>query len=368
MMRTGAERSSTARGHVRWKRGIALAAGLGLLIAGCGGGDGGGSNGDQAAGNGSDDSDSGEEWPTDQIRILVGAAEGGGLDTLARILQGSVSNELGVDVVVENHEGAQSTIANTIAFNEGDECDVLVHNNFPLINFGWHINDVDFDLDDMYPVAATQNQPSVIVVPGDSEYEVFDDLIDAARERPGELTASVSAISTTNAVGIMQIEDELGVDVNIIDFDGGGPARTAVISGEVDFSHTSVFAAMPLLEGGELRVLGAHQTPEDWEPFRAIDSLADVETLSEITGNDAFGSNTATYGMTVNQTCADDFPERYDTLVDAFATVMASDEYLAQLEDLELDLSVLDFTPDEYYDSLVAQNEEVDAIAPDLFG
>jgi tripartite-type tricarboxylate transporter receptor subunit TctC len=189
----------------------------------------------------------------------------------------------------------------------------------------------------------------------------------AATGTADEKSASVSAISSTNAIRLMQMEDVLGLDINIIDFDGGAPARQAVISGEVDFSHTSVFAAMSLL-GEELRMLAAHQTEDDWEPFREVDVLADVPTLREATGEEAFESNTASYGITVNRTCYENHPERYERLVDASYDVMESDEFIAQLEELDLELSTMsDIPPDEYHEMLETERQEVDRLAADLF-
>jgi putative tricarboxylic transport membrane protein len=379
-------RYAARRSRPRWVRGIASVAVAGLLLAACGGdtdpaddeppadepadeGDGDEDDEDDGDEGNGDAAEPDEEWPTDAIRVLVGAAEGGGLDTLARLIQPRLAAELGVDVIVENHAGAQTSIASTIAYNEGDECDVIVHNNFPIFLVSYLLNDVDFTYDDIYPIAATQNQPSVIVVPGDSEYDTIDDLINEARERPGELTASVSAIASTNAIGILEMEDLLGIDVNIIDFDGGAPARQAVLSGEVDFSHTSVFAAMPLLAGGELKMLAAHQTEDDWARFREeVDVLADVPTLREATGDDSFGSNTATYGLTANRTCYEDHPNRHQTLVDAVENVLSDPDYIAQLEELELELSTLDYTPEEYHESLLEQRRQVEEVADDLFG
>lgn len=377
-MHPRAARHRIHRRRPRLIRGVAVVAALGLLLAACGNGDtdDGGATADPETedpatdepDNGGEETEAAEDWPTEPIRFLVGASEGGGLDTLARILQGPLSEELGVDVIVENHPGAQTSIAATIAHNEGDDCGIIVHNNFPIFFGSYHVNDVDYTYEDIYPVAATQNQPSVIVVPGDSEFDDVNDLIEAIREAPGERTASVSAITSTNAIGLMEMEEVLGLDINIVDYDGGSPARQAVLSGEVDFSHTSVFAAMPLLEGGELKILAAHQTPEDWERFTEVDVLSDVPPLREATGEDAFGSNTATYGITVNRTCSDEHPERYQRLVDAAETVLNDPDYLAQLEELDLELSTLDFTPEEYHEQLEQQRDQVDQLAPELFG
>ena len=327
-----------------------------------------------ACGGGTDDSataspgGSAEPWPTDDVRFVVGADAGGGLDTAARLLAPGLGESLGVNVVVENKPGADTAIGATIVAEEGGACDVLSMANFPIMLFAHLINDVSWTYDDFYPVAAVQAQPSVIVVPGNSPYGSVSDLIADIESRPGEVTASVSALASTNNVGLIQMEDELGLDINVVNFDGGGPARTAVISGEVDFSHTSLYAALPLLSGGELKILAAHQTEEDWAGFQEqLPAIADVPTLAAETGDDDFASNTATYGVLVARDCFDEHPERHQELVDSLQELMDSDDFTARLEELELESSRIDVTPEEYHEAILEDQERVTAVAEEIF-
>lgn len=293
--------------------------------------------------------------------MLVGVNPGGNIDRMARLIEPGMSELLGVTITVENVPGANTTIANAVAFSEGDDCSVMVMNNFPAITFGLTLEDVDFDFEYMYPAAAVQATPAIIVVPGNSAYQTMDDLIEAMRAAPGRVSASVFSSSSNNALGLLQMEELLGVDINIIDYNGGNPARIAVVSGEVDFSHSSVFAALSLIQSGELRVLAAHQTEAAFAPFRAIPEFADTPLLGEATGLN-FGSNLARLGLTVNQACKDEFPQRYEKIVAAAAQTMASPEYLESLEELGLELSPLPLTPEEFWQSVLEERDAIDRI------
>lgn len=367
-MRSTATTRSAGRARTSWVRRAAAISAVALIVAACGGSDEPAAPAPAPTPAPTPAPEPVDTWPDgESVRILVGVAAGGGLDTMARLIEPGMSERLGTTITVENIAGANTTIANTVAFNEGDECGVIMMNNFPIITFGIILEDVDFGFEYMYPIAAVQAQPGVIVVPSASPYQTIDDLLAAIRARPGAVSASVSAFSSGNAVGLLQMESLLGIDINIVDFGGGNPARTAVVSGEVDFSHTSVFAALNLVRGGELRVLAAHQIAADWAPFRAVPELADVPLLSDVTGQN-FGSSTATYGLTVNRACKDNFPARYDKLVAAAAEWMATPEYLTRLTDLGLELSVLAQTPDEYWDFILAENVQIEILAPSIFG
>lgn len=370
-MRSTAKTRTTGRARTAWVRRAAAASAVALLVAACG-------TADEPAAEApapapapttpEPEPEPEDTWPDgENLRILVGVAAGGGLDTMARLIEPGMAERLGTTITVENIAGANTTIANTVAFNEGDECGVIMMNNFPIITFGIILEDVPFDFDYMYPIKAVQAQPAVVVVPTSSPYQTIDDLIAALRANPGELSASVSAFSSINAVGLLQMEELLDVDINIVDFGGGSPARTAVVSGEVDFSHTSVFAALNLVRGGELRILAAHQSEADFAPFRTVPELADVPLLSDVTGED-FGSNTATYGLTVNKACKDNYPQRYEKLVAAADEWMATEEFMARLTELGLELSVLPLTADEYWDFISAEKAQIDVLAPQIFG
>ena len=52
-----------------------------------------------------------QSYPTKPVRLLVGYAPGGSIDTTARIFAPKLSGELGQPVVVENRAGAASNIA-----------------------------------------------------------------------------------------------------------------------------------------------------------------------------------------------------------------------------------------------------------------
>ena len=57
----------------------------------------------------------GQDYPTRPIKIIVGFAPGGGVDTVARLVGQEMSKGLGQSVVIENRPGAAGTIGATAA-------------------------------------------------------------------------------------------------------------------------------------------------------------------------------------------------------------------------------------------------------------
>src|SRR5688572_33445950 len=52
-----------------------------------------------------------QEYPTRSVRMLVGYAPGGGMDTIARVLAPKLSEALGQQFVIENRPGASGGVA-----------------------------------------------------------------------------------------------------------------------------------------------------------------------------------------------------------------------------------------------------------------
>ena len=285
------------------------------------------------------------DWPEEDIRLIIPTDVGGGLDTAARTYQAHWEEELGVNLQIDHRPGANYAIGLEAAAAEGEDCGTIVTKAIPHLLYSYLTQDVNFTYDDFYPIAAVQVQPGVVVVSADSEYETFDDLLADIEARPGEVRASTSGLANNNYAGIVQMENLLGIDVNVVGYDGGGPARNAVLSGEVDFTHAALFATVPLAE--DLNYLAIHQDENQWE-----DITGEIPTLSEATGEE-FGNNSSTYGIFANRACYEDHPERYQVLVDTFEAVKASEDYRADLEELDALDALYEIEPDAYHEEIL---------------
>ena len=267
-----------------------------------------------------------ESVALDQLTIVVPTSAGGGVDTAARQLQPYLEESLGATVVVENHEGGATTIGTMQMLNNGDDCSSVLITGVPHINLSYIVNDVEFDLSSFAAIGGISVEPGVIRVANDAPWASFAELIEDARERPGEISFSVSEPVSANVLGLREIEAAAGVDFNIVPFDGGGPSRLAVESGEVDATHAGVFNSLPIAES--TRVLSVQHDENRW-----AEETDDAPTVAEVIGADVAPSE-ATYNLWASAACAEGSADVYDALVSALEQAVTSDELRAELEPL----------------------------------
>ena len=163
---------------------------------------------------------------------------------------------------MENHEGGGYAIGAQTMLTAGADCTSIVTHGVPHLQFSYMTQDVDFDLASFAPVGGISIEPGVLRVNKDAPWQTIKDFVEDARERPGQIKVSVSDLQSNNYIALLQMEQALGIDLDIIGYDGGGPSRTALITNEVDATHAGVFNSLSIAD--ETRVLAVTQPENKW--------------------------------------------------------------------------------------------------------
>lgn len=200
-------------------------------------------------GNGSAGGES--AYPEKDVTLIVQAAAGGGSDLASRALAAELEPVLGTSVIVENRPGASGSTA--MQYLRDQEADGYTIGFVPveismLGHQGFDIAPEDYDFLGQIMLA-----PGVLVVPNDSPYETFEDFIDAAKdERLAVGNSGAGSIWEAAANGVAR---ETGAQLDSVPFDGGAPAVTAVIGGQIDAAVAGVGEVSAAAEQGQLRPL-----------------------------------------------------------------------------------------------------------------
>ena len=124
---------------------------------------------------------------TQPIKLVVPYPPAGGIDVMARILADEVSRAQGQSFVIENRPGAGTEIGTEVVARAAPDGKTLLINNNAIVILP-HLRKVNYNLrTDFTPICNAASTPTVMVVNSASPYRSLQDIVRAARAKPGEL-------------------------------------------------------------------------------------------------------------------------------------------------------------------------------------
>jgi tripartite-type tricarboxylate transporter receptor subunit TctC len=127
-------------------------------------------------------------YPTRPVRLLLGFAPGGATDVVARILQQSISEHLGQQLVIENRPGASGMIATQELVRSAPDGYTLAIIVSAHAGMAALQRNLPFDpIRDIAPVTLVIHMPALVAVPAKSPVQNLQDLVALARATPAGL-------------------------------------------------------------------------------------------------------------------------------------------------------------------------------------
>lgn len=268
---------------------------------------------------------SADEWPTNDVRLVVPYAPGGTTDVLSRRVADLLQQELDANVIVENRPGAGSTVGTGRLARGGRDADHTILMASPGHTIGAAIYP-DLTYDPVEDFVFLQNMidiPNVMVVPADSPYESVVEFVEAAKDE--NMTFSHSGVGSSIHMSGELFKTLTETNMTAVPFAGSGAALPALLGGDVDVSFENMPTVLSHIRSGDLRALAVTSAERS-------EYLPDVPTLSEIGeyNLDQF-ITTAWFGLIAHSS----FPEEAQTkMKEALANVMEREEFLDFAEQL----------------------------------
>ena len=257
----------------------ALIAIFALLLAACqGGGDdgtagasGGATNGGATDGGGGDAG----AYPEDQITFIVPFSAGGPTDTVTRLIAEPMAAELGVEIVVQNVEGAGGTVAaEQVANAEADGYTVLMH-HIGMSTAPTLYPDLPYDpVEGFEPIGLVTEVPMTIIGSPNFEPNTMDELLTYVEENIDTVTYANAGIGAASQLCGLLFETATGLDLTEVPYDGTGPALDDLLGDQVDFMCDQTTNTTENITSGAVKAY-AVTTPE------RIDALPDLPTTAE---------------------------------------------------------------------------------------
>lgn len=263
------------------------------------------------------------------INGYVAWAAGGGTDNVMRTICPLAAKNLGTTIVLSNKTGGTGYIATKYVHDQpADGYSLLLNAENPplykLLNLG------NIDYSNYIPVIVLAKNVGILVVPANSKFNSYQDLIDYAKSNPGKLNVGTTGVGGLpyNCFALTCMVE--GIKYNSITYDGDGTLQPALISGEVNASVIAQSAAIQYIATGKMKALGVY-TGERCKNKE----LADVPTLAECNSKykgmlDDWGPF---YGAFVKEGTPDSVVK---TLQDAFYKAYQTDTFQKFCENLSL--------------------------------
>jgi len=203
-----------------------------------------------------------QDFPTKPVRLIVGFAAGGSVDLVGRVLAQRLSELWGVPVIVENKLGAGGTIAaDFVAKAPPDGYTLLLGDISNTAVARSLYPNLPYDpVKDFAHVTRLVTFPLVVVVPSTSSLGSIKDLIAYAKANPGKLRYSSGGPGTSPHVFLEMMNQMAGVNTEAIHYKGSAPAIAGMISGDVEFSASSIATAKAQIDGGRARAIAVTGT------------------------------------------------------------------------------------------------------------
>lgn len=216
-----------------------------------------------------------QNYPDRPIRLIVPFSPGGTSDLVARIMATKLGDELGQTVIVDNRDGAGSTLGVSIAARATPNgYTLLVAHNALAINQTLYSKLPYNALKDLDAISKLGISPSVVVVNNKLPVNNMKELLALAKKDPGKLNYGSAGVGSAGHLAVALLEHVAGVKFTQVPYKGGGPSVTATIAGEVQFCVPVMGSAANHVKAGRLKMLAVTSS-------RRSQAFPDVPTVQE---------------------------------------------------------------------------------------
>jgi tripartite-type tricarboxylate transporter receptor subunit TctC len=197
-----------------------------------------------------------QTYPSRPIRLIVSFPPGGTGDIIGRIVANQLGIELDQSIVVENRPGAGGTIgARDVANADPDGYTLTVGQTPEIAVNPYFMKDVGYDpMKDLQPIALAGVVPLALVVPPNSPFSTVAQWVAALRANQ-PLTFASAGIGTPGHLAGELLKLKLDSKLVHVPYKGAGPALNDVAGGQVDFYFPGYPGAVPLVQGGRVKML-----------------------------------------------------------------------------------------------------------------
>lgn len=198
-----------------------------------------------------------QAYPAKPVEVTVHTSAGSGGDIVSRAVAEIVRRDklLPQPMQVVNRVGGSGALAfNYFKTKRGDPYQLLSVTGTILAMA--YRPDMNIGLENYTPVALMAVDPQTVMVPANSPYKTFKELMEAARKSADGIVAATTSVQGTGRLLVYLMEQAApGAKFRFVTFKGGSDAVTSTAGGHTAFTTENLSEGMGFVEAKTLRVL-----------------------------------------------------------------------------------------------------------------
>jgi len=214
-------------------------------------------------------------FPNKTIRLVATSSPGSPVDLFSRAIADHLAQSTGQTVLVENRAGAGGTLAAGYVLGAEADGHVALVNTSAQVIAPFTYPNLAFDmLRDFTGVAPLAVLPNVLIVPPKRPWKNLQELITAAKAKPGALNYGTGGSGTGTHMSAERFRISAGIDAVQVPYKGSPEALVEVISGRIDWSILPMSTVLAHVKDGRVRAIALSAE-------RRSAQLPDLPTIAE---------------------------------------------------------------------------------------
>ena len=214
------------------------------------------------------------DYPTKSIEMVAWASPGGGSDRMCRAFAKSMEGVVPQTVYVVNKKGGGGSVGMAYVQSKAADGYTLLGVTNNLVFTPLTKPNLKYSARDFTPIVMWGFDAKGIAVAADGPYKTIEDLVNAAKQKPGDIKIGTFGLGTDDHITGYLLGSEAGTKFGFVPFDSGGEQLAALLGGHIGATVAEVQEVGGQVDAGKVRILAVATE-------QRLDGLPDVPTLKE---------------------------------------------------------------------------------------
>jgi tripartite-type tricarboxylate transporter receptor subunit TctC len=196
-----------------------------------------------------------QSFPAKPIKLVVPFPPGGLIDSMARLINLRLAQELGQAIVIDNKPGAGGNVGAAEVARSTPDGYTLLMASPPLTISPALYAAMPYKPEQIIPVGLMGRVPNVLLVSPKSGINSVAELLAKSKSMPGKLNYASNGNGTSLHLSAELLKSSTGTFITHIPYRGAAQAVTGLMAGEVDMMFENLPSVIGQIQGNSVKAL-----------------------------------------------------------------------------------------------------------------